>query len=89
MYVIIKKDKAERLSEKLHAIKSVVCEVMECLDEARTKEYEHEDLYGIDNARHEGRSYYPQHEMETRGRDSYFEQEMARGRGRGMGRGRY
>lgn len=90
MYVIIKKDKAERLAEKLHTIKSVICEAMECIDEARTKEYDREELYGREHTRRE--SYdrrEKEYDREDDYDDGYYGREMTRGRSPMMRRGRY
>lgn len=89
MYLIIKKDKAEHLSEKLHDIKAVVCEVMEYIDSIRTKEYDGEDLYRMEHTRHEDRRYDRHKEDDYEDRDRYYERDMARGRGRMSSRSRY
>lgn len=89
MYLIIKKDKAEHLSEKLHDIKAVVCEVMEYIDSIRTKEYDDEDLYRMERTRHDGRMNDRRREDDYEDRDEYYGRDMARGRGRMSGRSRY
>lgn len=88
MYLIIKKDKAEHLSHKLHEVKAIVAEVMDCIEEAKEREYEH-DGYHRDYARHEGHyaEPYEKHHEHERFEDEIYEHDYAR-RGR-RGRGRY
>lgn len=85
MYIVIKKDKAEKLEEKLEKIKYFAEEVMECFEKMAEERYEEEDYYR-DKARGGGGRYNRE--------DDFDEDEgrfMARGRGRsggGGGRGR-
>ena len=88
MYIVIRKDKSEKLEEKLRMIKRCVAEVMECFEESKEERYEQEDYR--DNARGGGGMY------RARGREEdYYDEEdyrnMARGRSGGSysGRGRY
>ena len=88
MYIIIKKHKAESLAEKLHKIKNVVCDVMEELEIAASKEYEEEDVFRHEHSRHEGRYH------EGRRHEDDFEnydRDYSRGGRGGMraSRGRY
>lgn len=65
MYVIIKRDKAEHLKEKMHHIKTAAMEVLECIEEAAEKHHERLDDYYRDDARYSDRpvhSDYPEHE---------------------------
>lgn len=87
MYIVIRKDKSEKLEEKLRMIKRCIAEVMECFEESKEERYEQEDYR--DNAR--GGGMY-----RARGREEdYYDEEdyrnMARGRSGGSysGRGRY
>lgn len=82
MYIIIKKDKAEHYSEKLHKIKEAVCEVLEGLEEARERTIDREDVYGYEMSRRGIRREHERYEDN----DDYYERDMARGRGRGRGR---
>ena len=43
MYIIIKRDKAEHVKEKLHHIKKAACEVLDCIEEAAARRHEMED----------------------------------------------
>lgn len=66
MYIIIKRDKAEHLKEKMHAIKAAALEVLGCLEEAGAMPVSQEHLYGQDAARRGGRMRaenegYPMH----------------------------
>lgn len=82
MYIVIRKDKGEKLEEKLKMIKHCIGEVMECFEEAKEERYEQEDYR--DKAR--GGGYH------SRGREDYYEdddyRDMARGRSGGYSRGR-
>ena len=40
MYIVIRKDKSEKLEEKLRMIKRCVAEVMECFEESPAERYE-------------------------------------------------
>ena len=82
MYIIIKRDKAEHLKEKMHHIKTAAMEVLECIEEAYTKHHEHEDMYGHDMARRNM----------TRHEDPYYREDYDHDEARYMarrGRGRY
>lgn len=65
MYIVIKRDKAEHMKEKLHKAKRVIEEAMECIEEASEQ---HEDY------RSRARGY-------DRYEDDYEERDIARGRG--------
>lgn len=80
MYIIIKRDKAEHLKEKMHAIKSAALEVLECIEAAR--HIEHEEEHYADYARGRGRSMSRGRERDYDDYDDY-EHDHARGRGRG------
>ena len=87
MYIVIRKDKAEHLEEKLHKMKECVTAIMECFEEAKEERYERED-YERDRARGGGDRY----SARDREYDDYEDddRDMARGRARGgRGRGRY
>ena len=43
MYIIIKRDKAEHLKEKLHHIKTAAVEMIDCIEEAAMRRHEIED----------------------------------------------
>ena len=84
MYIVIRKDKAEHLEEKLHKMKECVTAIMECFEEAKEERYEREDY----RARGGGGRYMAR----DREYDDYDDddRDMARGRARGgRGRGRY
>lgn len=85
MYIIIKKDKAEAMHEKLRKLKTFACDIIEELEEAREKEYEEDELYGRERARRDGRRKEDRDDYD----DDYDDREMARGRGGRRGRGRY
>ncbi|AXF52161.1 MAG: hypothetical protein [crAssphage sp. isolate ctcc615] len=81
MYVVIRRDRSEYLKEKVHELKKMACEIIECLEEAYSES--HESEYGRERSRKDDRRH-----------DDYddYERDMARGRGgRGGygGRGRY
>lgn len=52
MYIVIKRDKAEHLKEKMHMVKEIVHDVLDCLDEAA--DYRNSDI-SHDYSRHGGR----------------------------------
>ena len=82
MYIIIKRDKAEHLKEKLHHIKAAAMEILECMEEAYSKHHEYDSEYHPDMAR---RSM-------TRDEDPYYKEGYDRDDARYMarrGRGRY
>ena len=81
MYIIIKKDKSEHIKEKVHKMKEMASDIMECLEEAYREH--HESGYERDSVRHSERDYYGNEDYDDYSRD------MARGMGRGRGRGRY
>lgn len=86
MYIIIKKDKADDLYEKLHKVKKFACEVLEELEYAREKVYDMEEFHSRERSRHSGH-----HELDreyNRDYDYRDEREMARGGGGYGGRGR-
>lgn len=81
MYLVIKREKSEHLKHKVHKMKELASDVLECLEEAYSESHESD---GRESARHDGR-------YEQRMRyDDYddYERDEARGRG-GRGRGRY
>lgn len=81
MYIVIKKDKAERLEDKFRHIKTLACEVLECFEEM-SREHVTEDPYAHEMARgRDSRGRYRDHEREGYLEDDY--RDMARGRGRG------
>lgn len=75
MYIVIRRDKAEHLKEKLHKAKEVIAEIAECFEEAHDeyRSREHEDEYR-ERARRDDRYYDDD------------DRDMARGRG-GRSRG--
>lgn len=82
MYIIIKRDKAEHLKEKMHHIKTAAMEVLECIEEAASKHYDRMEEYNRDMAR-----------RNMARRDDYqddydYEDDRYTAR-RGRGRGRY
>ena len=77
MYLFIKREKSEHLKHKVHELKNLACEVLECLEEAYS-ESSYED--SRERSRRDERYDYPRYE------DDYDYREPARGRG---GRSRY
>ena len=77
MYLVIKKENSEHLKHKVHELKTLACEVLECLEEAYS-ESNYED--SRERSRRDERDGYHMYE------DDYSYRESARGRG---GRGRY
>lgn len=79
MYLVIKQEKSEHLKNKVHKLKELACDVLECLEEAYSE--------GRESESRERSRYDEQYEPRMR-RDEYddYEREYARGRG---GRGRY
>lgn len=79
MYLVIKHEKSEHLKHKVHELKELACDVLECLEEAYSEGRESESR---ERSRQEDK-YEPR-------RRNYeyddYEREYARGRG---GRGRY
>lgn len=82
MYIIIKSDKAEQLTSKLHKMKEFACEMIDCLEEAKERRHagHDEDEYSHSYARHEGRR------EDMFDDDEMYRRDMTRGRGRGRGR---
>ncbi len=78
MYIIIKKDKVEKLVEKLDKIKYFAEEVMECFEKMKEEHYEEDDY----RYRARGGDGRYNREEDYDDEDSRF---MARGRGRGRG----
>lgn len=80
MYLVIRHDKSEHLKEKVHKMKEIACEIMECIEDAyeetRGRERERERDYGREYRRYEDRT-----EDMREGRENYGREE-ARGRGR-------
>lgn len=75
MYIIIKRDKAEHLKEKMHHIKAAAMEVLDCIEEAASTRH---DGYREETRRHEEHPYYHNEPMYPH---DYEDREMAR-RGR-------
>lgn len=88
MYIVIRREKSEHLKSKVHKLKELACDVLECLEEAYAESHhstrERED-YGHEYSRHEGRDErdYREEDYDRSGRD------MARMGGHRGGRGRY
>lgn len=80
MYIIIKRDRAEDFSEKLHKAKKAVCEILEEFEELKERSH-HEELMDREYARPV--RYRARHEDDD---DYEYEHDMARGRGRGRSR---
>lgn len=79
MYLVIKSEKSEHLKHKVHKLKELACDVLECLEEAYSESRESE---GRERSRYDKR-YEPR--MRSEEYDDYGRDE-ARGRG---GRMRY
>ena len=77
MYLVIRNEKSEHLKHEVHELKTLACEVLECLEEAYS-ESKYED--GRERSRRDERDDYRRYE------DDYDYRESARGR---SGRGRY
>lgn len=89
MYIIIKKDKAEHLSEKLHKAKELVSEILTCMEEVSERSYAKEDLFGHEDTRRGRVSERIRHHFDDEDDEDFYERDMAR-RGRmRAGRGRY
>lgn len=88
MYIVIKKDKAEKLEEKLYKMKECISMIADMFEEAKEERYEQEDYYrerARGNQGGGGRSRARDYEDDD---DDY--RDMARGRsGGGRGRSRY
>lgn len=82
MYLVIKKEKSEHLKHKVHKLKELACDVLECLEEAYSESHESE---GRDRTRRED-SYEPRRRYDDEYEDYDYKREEARGRGM---RGRY
>lgn len=79
MYLVIKKDKSEHLKHKVHELKELACDVLECLEEAYSEGRESE-------SRERSRRDYS-YEPRRRYNDyDDYERDEARGR---SSRGRY
>lgn len=86
MYIIIKKDKAEDFSEKLHRIKQMACDVIEEMERASERSYgSREEAYHHSYSHHPGYDPYDR-EREERER---FGRDYSRHGGYGRGGGRY
>lgn len=84
MYIIIRKDKAEKIKEKL-------TEVLDCFTEAASQPYDREHLMGVHNARYNEpprREVYPTHH-EAYPYDDYERDHDGHYDARYRGRGRY
>ena len=79
MYIIIKRDKSDHLKHKVHELKALACDVMECLEEAYADSRESETR---DRRTRDDR-------YEPRGRRDEYEMDDYRDEVRGRGRGRY
>lgn len=80
MYIIIKRDKAEHIDNKLHKMKECISELIECFAEAK-EEHEYREM-----ARGRGGRYMThsrEHERMNEDFDDDYERDYARGRGRG------
>lgn len=77
MYLVIKREKSEHLKHKVHELKELACDVLECLEEAYS-ESSYED--SRERSRRNEQDGYRMYE------DDYGYRESARGRGV---RGRY
>ena len=77
MYLFIKREKSEHLKHKVHELKNLACDVLECLEEAYSESSREDNR---ERSRRDERYDYPRYE------DDYDYREAARGRG---GRGRY
>lgn len=82
MYLVIKKEKSEHLKHKVHKLKELACDVLECLEEAYSESNESESRNRI---RRED-SYEPRRRYDDDYEDYDYKREEARGRGM---RGRY
>lgn len=84
MYIIIKRDKADKLKEKMHHIKTMAMEVLDCIEEAAERHQEYSETPYREEARY--RSVHPYSHEGHRDMPEYdgYEREMAR-----RGRGRY
>ena len=79
MYLVIKREKSEHLKNKVHKLKELACDVLECLEEAYSEGRESESR---ERSRRDDR-YEPR-----RSYDDYDDYERDEARGRGS-RGRY
>lgn len=79
MFLVIKREKSEHLKRKVHELKELACDVLECLEEAYSENRESE---GRERSRRDDR-----YEPRAR-RDDYDDDYRDEARGRG-GRGRY
>ena len=79
MYLVIKRENSEHLKHKVHELKTLACEVLECLEEAYSESHESESR---ERSRYEDR-YEPRRRNDDY---DYYERDEARGRG---SRGRY
>ena len=77
MYLVIKKENSEHLKHKVHELKTLACEVLECLEEAYNESSQEDSR---ERSRRDERDGYRRYE------DDYDYREPARGR---SGRGRY
>lgn len=77
MYLVIKRENSEHLKHKVHELKTLACEVFECLEEAYSESSQEDSR---ERSRRDERYDYRRYE------DDYDYREPARGRG---GRGRY
>lgn len=81
MYIIIKRDKAERLKERMHYIKEAAVEVLDCVEEALEAYNRHSEHHYREESRYPSDHHYPEHkpypeheyyrEMARRGRMRY------------------
>lgn len=71
MMLIIKDRKSKELKSNLYAMKNLICDIMECIEEAHGEDYEE---YG---------RHHTRHDVDMKDRDYDYDREMTRGRGRG------
>lgn len=79
MYLVIKQEKSEHLKHKVHKLKELACDVLECLEEAYSE--------GRESESRERSRQYDMYEPRRRS-DEYDDYERDEARGRGM-RSRY
>ena len=74
MYLVIKQEKSEHLKNKVHKLKELACDVLECLEEAYSE--------GRESESRERSRYDERYEPRMR-REEYddYERDEARGRG--------
>lgn len=78
MYIIIKREKTDHLKHKIHQMKELACDVMECLEEAYAESRESDSR--------ESTRRMDRYEPRKRYDDEYDDYERESARGRRMGR---